>query len=494
VRRPGARGISGVAVSNGREVTLTDSKGRWSLPIEGDWTTFFVIKPRGWRTRLSPQNLPLGYYHHQPQGSPKQQYRGVAPTGPLPESIDFGLVPQKEGDKFTALFCGDPQPRDLREVGYLAQTVVPELRGTEAAFGVSLGDIAFNNLSTFEPLNEAMGLIGIPWHNVIGNHDLNFDAPDNQHANESFRRVYGPPYYSFDYGPVHFILLRNVEWLGRSADKGKGGASYRGCLGERQLEFIANDLRQVPQNRLVVLMMHIPLRHGTEFNPRGETADRHELYRLIEDRPYTLSFSAHTHHHAHLFMGAEEGWGGAQPHHHIITGTLCGSWFRGAPDERGVPHGTMADGTPRGHLALQFDGHRYSMDGYRVFGRPSNYQMHIELPAAIPQAQVEATPVAVNVFNGSSRSTVKMRCSQGDIWRVLPKVLEPDPRFVRLAERDSGLESPYFQLPAPMPRCPHLWKGTLPQGLGPGTHLVEVVATDMFGNTHHGCQSVRIVA
>jgi hypothetical protein len=490
-RTRGDRGIAGVAVSNGRDICVTDRNGRWRLPVEDEQTTFFVIKPRNWMTTLSKDNLPRAYYIHQPEGSPKLRFPGISPTGPLPETIDFPLTPRPEPDRFKALFCGDPQPRNAVEVGYLAQTVVPHLAGADAMFGVSLGDIMFDNLSLFEPLNEAMGLIGIPWHNVVGNHDLNFDAVDNRHATETFRRVYGPAYYSFDCGPVHFLVLNNIEWTGRSAD-GKQGGSYRGGLGERQLEFIKNDLNLVPQNRLVVLMFHIPLHPGFDSGAGAQTMDRQELYRLIEHRPHTLSFSAHLHRHHHLFVGAEDGWQGAKPHHHIITGTLCGSWFAGAPDERGIPHATMSDGTPRGYLEVEFNGANYNIDGYRVLQKPHSHQMNIDLPAELGREKIGETPVYVNVFNGSMRSKVRMRCGAGDAWRELEKVDEPDPSFVRLVERDQELAAPYRKLPLPA-ACSHLWRGSLPPDLPTGTHAIEVIATDMFGNKHRDIRPIRIV-
>lgn len=491
-RGPHDRGLGGVAVSNGREVTLTDDHGRWELPLDGEATTFFVIKPRGWRPRLSAHHLSLGYYHHQPAGSPRQQYAGIAPTGPLPESIDFALTPQEEGDKFSALICGDPQPRNLREVGYLARTVVPELIGTEAAFGVSLGDIAFDDLTTHEPLVEAFGLIGVPWFNVLGNHDLNYDARDNRFAYESFRRVFGPTWFSFDHGPVHFIVLNNIAWTGADPNVPASKGSYEGRLGDRQLEFVAQDLQHVPKSRLVVLLMHIPLHRGFDPRPSGSTTDRQALYRLIEDRPHTVSFSAHTHFLGHVFLDEQDGWRGAWPHHHIIAGALCGSWFRGAPDAQGVPHGLMADGTPRGFFEVQFKGHQFSMDGYRSLGQPRDYQMQIELPGEIAAPQIGAAEVFANVFNGTDASVVKMRCGAGDAWRAMTRVEAADPRVARLHERDKDLQPPWLPAQAPMPNCPHLWRAVLPEGLGPGTHLVEVMATDLFGHTHRGARPFRI--
>jgi hypothetical protein len=488
--RRGDRGIAGVAVSNGRDICITDKNGRWRLPIEGEQTTFFVIKPRNWMTPLSKNNLPRAFYIHQPEGSPALRFSGVRPTGPLPESIDFPLTQRDEPDQFKALVCGDPQPRNSTEISYLARTVVPQLAGTDALFGVSLGDIMFNDLSLYDSLNEAMGLAGVPWHNVVGNHDLNQDAVDNRHSTETFRSVFGPTYYSFDCGPVHFLVLNNVEWMGRQA---KGGPAYRPGLGERQLEFIRNDLKLVPQNRLAVLMFHIPLFRGFDPNaaPGTPSADRQELYRLIENRPHTLSFSAHTHAHNHFFLDSADGWRGAKPHHHVNTGTLCGSWFAGPPDERGIPNGTMADGTPRGYLEVEFDGNGYNIDGYRVLQRPKNHQMNITAPPEIAREKLGEAAVYANVFNGSARSKVRLRCGAGYQWRELEQVKEHDPAFVRQVERTQEVPPPYHKFPGPSV-CSHLWRASLPTDLSNGTHAIEVVATDMFGNEHSDVRPIRV--
>ncbi len=231
----GEKPLAGVKVSNGHTLVATDKAGRYTIPVDDD-DIVFVIKPRGYRSPLSENKLPRFYYIHKPHGSPKSQYPGVEPTGPLPASIDFPLYEQKEPDAFRAILFGDPQPRDQKEVDFVSHDVVEELIGTDASFGVTLGDIAFNDLDTFESLNSTIALVGIPWYNVIGNHDINFEAKHDHHADETFERVYGPPYYSFDYGQVHFIVLDDIEWF---IPKEGGKGEYRGGLGDEQMEFIA---------------------------------------------------------------------------------------------------------------------------------------------------------------------------------------------------------------------------------------------------------------
>jgi len=342
------RPLSGIRISNGRRIVKTDADGRYKLPVEGD-TIVFVIKPRGWRTAHNEHRLPRFYYIHKPAGSPKLKYPGVEPTGPLPESIDFPLYPQDEPEQFRAILFGDPQPRDQQEVDYMAHDVVEELVGTDASFGVTLGDIVFDDLSLFEPQARVIALLGIPWYNVIGNHDINFDAGHDHHSDETFERIFGPSYYAFDYGPVHFLVLDDVQWLVNEEGKGR----YRGGLGEEQMEFVRNDLALIPENQLVVLLMHIPL---------VDVHDRHQLYRLIEKRPFCISISAHKHVHQHRFITRKDGWRGPKPHHHIVNVTVSGSWWQGAADKRGIPHTLMADGAPNGYSIISFDGHRYRLD------------------------------------------------------------------------------------------------------------------------------------
>ena len=145
-RDQGEPGIGGVRVSNGSAITVTDSDGGYSLDVDDD-TILFVIKPRGWQVPMNELNLPQFYYIHKPAGSPPSRFAGVPPTGELPASVDFPLHPNNEPDRFEAILFGDTQPRDGKEVNYIAHDVVEDVIGTDAAFGVTMGDIVFDDLS-----------------------------------------------------------------------------------------------------------------------------------------------------------------------------------------------------------------------------------------------------------------------------------------------------------------------------------------------------------
>ena len=483
VRDANEEGIPGVRVSNGRDIVVTDEEGRYAIPVDDD-TIVFVLKPRDWMTPVNEDQLPQYYYIHKPQGSPELRYAGVEPTGDLPESIDFPLIRREEPDTFQAIAFGDTQPRNLREVEYIARDVLTGLIGTDAAFGITLGDIVFDDLTVFEPLNAAIGQIGIPWYNVIGNHDLNFDVPDNTHATETFQRVYGPPYYAFDYGPVHFMALNTIWWH---------GDRYTSRLGDDQLAFVLNNLEALERDQLVVLLMHIPLM---------ETEERDAVYALLSEFPNRLVLAGHWHRLEHHFLGEDQGWPGEEPLHVIIPGMVCGGWWSGHHDEWGIPHTSMYDGAPNGHGLFTFSGNEYRFE-YIPARRPRDFQIAVHAPDAIEFEHAAETVVMANVFGGSERNTVEMRVGNSGEWILMERVEVPDPNYVRLKEMEEEILETLSaheitppasfgrSIPNPRPSS-HLWQATLPGSISRGTHTIHVRSTDMFDQVHDGYRIVRV--
>jgi hypothetical protein len=480
------KGLPDVRVSNGREITKTDARGHYTLPVT-DGSIIFVIKPSGWMTAISDDNLPRYYYIHEPQGSPKFKHAGVDPTGPLPASVDFPLHRMEEPTKFKALFFGDPQVNNQEEINYLAHDIVEDLIGSDAAFGLTMGDISNNNPSLFESVAQTVGRIGIPWYNVPGNHDLNFDAADDAHSTDSFHRTYGPSCFSFDYGGVHFIGLDDVAFTGWVEGSRH---DYKGGLGKDQMEFLRNDLALLPKDQLVVLTMHIPMMEIEELP---------ELLKLLETHPHTFSASAHYHFQQHCFFGKKEGWNGPEPHHHLVNATTCGNWWLGAPDEVGLPHATMRDGAPNGYSIVSFDGNRYSIE-FRAARRSADYQMNIWAPEEVEQDLAEKTDVLVNVFAGSEKSKVEMRVGKEGRWVAMERAAVPDPYYKAAQQADTQARKAQPPTSGPsrdhaMPKAidsPHIWRAGLPAKPPKGTLVVYVRATDMFGQVHANQRIIRI--
>lgn len=245
-------GVPGVRVSNGLDVVTTDNDGRYTLPID-EQSIIFITKPRDHAIPVNAHMLPQFYYIHQPAGSPEgMRYAGIAPTGPLPEQIDFPLIERKESQQFEAILFADPQPQTQRELDYIRDDVIAELIGTDAAFGMTMGDILYDDLSMFPRYNALIAQIGIPWYNVPGNHEINFEAKDDEHSLETFKKFFGPPYYAFEYADALFVVLDNIDYKGRGeADPGdiRGNGGYEARISKRQLRWLEKELEFVDKDR-----------------------------------------------------------------------------------------------------------------------------------------------------------------------------------------------------------------------------------------------------
>jgi C terminal of Calcineurin-like phosphoesterase/N terminal of Calcineurin-like phosphoesterase/Calcineurin-like phosphoesterase len=480
------KGIAGVLVSNGQEVVLTDRDGKYELPLASD-DIIFVIKPSGYQVAVNENELPQFYYIHKPSGSPVLNYQGVVPTGKLPKSIDFPLYKSIENDNFEVLLFGDPQTYTDEELSFFDRTIVSELIDVDhVSFGISLGDEVGNNPDLFVPYSNVISKIGIPWYNVMGNHDMNLDAKADSLSDESFESVFGPATYSFNCGKAHFIILDDI--LSPDPRDGKG---YFGGFTQKQLSFLENDLKYVPQDHLVILAFHIPIWEGYMEHDFFRDSDREALFALLKDFPYTLSISAHSHVQINKFLTKKEGWMQDKPHHHLNLGTTCGAWYRGSLDKNSIPQSIMADGTPQGYAYLKVNNNQYEVS-YKVARYPVDYQMKVYNPKVIGQSDEYISPIYVNFFMGCENDRVSFRVDQGN-WRQMNYTIAFDPSYLHLLhEWDFTRTVIPGKRPSEPRNCYHLWKAFLPSDLSIGEHEIEIRVVDMFGKKHYANSTYQI--
>ena len=422
----GEPGIANVRVSDGVSIDTTDASGRWELNI-ADEAVIFVVKPTGFATPVTSSNIPQFYYVHQSGGSPAGlRYPGIEPTGPLPEQINFALVKNAEPTVFEAILFADTQPETEVELDYIRDTVVSELIGTEAKFGMTMGDIMFDDMSLFPRLIDIIGQIGIPWYNVPGNHELNLLAKDDQYSLETFKRYFGPPYYTFEYGGAHFFVLDNIQYNGNGeSDPGdiRGSGGYIANFGKKQLKWLELALEAVPQDALIFLSMHSPLETYISDEPGVTTQDRKQFFKLLSGREHLYAVAGHTHTTEHRYFTEKDGFKGPSAFHHHVLSTVSGSWWSGPFNEQGIPSTWQRDGTPNGYHLLEVNGNQASVR-FKGAGRAADYQMRIMYDvhhhAIRPDGlrdfrhgelfdgrmtidQVPAASVLVNLFDGGPR-------------------------------------------------------------------------------------------
>ncbi len=477
--------LPGVAVSNGRDIVLTDENGRYELAVS-DHTIIFVIKPANWAVPVDSLQIPRFYHIHSPYGAEGRQYSGLGPMPPLREPVNFPLVPAREPDKFDVLIFADTQPRNKKELHYLARDAVEELTGSDAAFGITLGDLVFDDLDLFDPLNHIISKIGIPWRHIIGNHDLDFSADNNTGARGAYYRHYGPSYYSFAYGPAHFIVLDNNRFIIDADNR-----YYRPELNESQLAFVENELSRLDKDKLLILLMHIPWDDGG-----WNIEQREKLLGLLSDHPNALSLGAHWHRHYHRFLGEDFGFNGEGHHHMVSVGAVSGAWWRGMPDEYGIPHAMMSDGTPAGYGVLHVNGQEAKLH-WQSSRRQPGFQMHIHAPGVIRSEETENMTITANIFNAMPDANVKMRIGENGPWVDMERKADRDP--VRLAavdfeEKMTGLlgdDVPWLEMGGSA-NSYKLWQAKIPEALDPGIHLIHVRSMDRWWR-HDGNKIIRVV-
>ena len=248
----------------------------------------------------------------------------------------------------------------------------------------------YDDLSLFPRYNKIVGRIGVPWYNVPGNHELNFLSPDDRYSLETFKRFFGPTYYSFDYGRVHFVVIDDVDYLGSGSGDPesphpRGRGRYEGRIGERQLSWLRNDLALVDPSRPVVVALHIPLRAALTDAPSVQVEDREALFDALSGRD-VLVLAGHMHVLEHHYFDAEDGFQGPRPLHMQTLSTVSGSWWSGPFDERGIPVSEQRDGTPNGYHVMEVDGDDIRMR-FKAAGHPDDFSAAHRVRRVVPPVQ-----------------------------------------------------------------------------------------------------------
>ncbi|XOV91784.1 MAG: calcineurin-like phosphoesterase C-terminal domain-containing protein [Bacteroidota bacterium] len=481
------QGVEGVKVSNGTEVVLTDSKGKYEIELPPE-SILFISKPANYNIPLNEVQLPQFYYRHYPKGTPKVaewKWPVIEPTGPLPKTIDFALVKGVVPDKFKAMGFADPQTTRDEELDQMRKDMIDALFGNpyEAEFGMVAGDVVNDNLGLYERHNRLMSLIGIPIWNVPGNHDTNPESPNHEYSTETYKSVFGPDYYSFDYGQVHFLALNNIGFLGK-------GNGYVGHIDEQQMQWIENDLKDVPSDKLIMIITHIPLLTYANDGKGVNTDNFKELLRILSKFEYVYGIAGHdTSNSWKVEINHTHGWHGYPFIAHTLAEVRGSGWSRGPRDERGVRNNMMQDGNPNGYYIFYFEGNQVKPRFIPAGGDPTD-RLNIMLDPKLVHAdaakqnhplgldrgkQVDNMLVVVNFFDGGARDTVKLSLD-GNEWVMMEYIERTDPSYVLMHEKYEGTGSAMAEPEV----SSHIWQYPLPK-LDPGIHSVKVIARDEFG-------------
>lgn len=248
IDRNGIRGpgMKGVAVSDGRNVVLTDALGRFTLPADHAKARFVSVSiPSGWRTPI----------HYHPIRSETKDY-------------SFGLTPWAVGKKGQAHrfiqitdteMSSGPQEHYLKMADELKALAASE----KAAFIVHTGDICYEKgLRTHISLINTEKM-GVPVFYCLGNHDLVGYGP---YGEKLFEEIYGPCWYSFNVAGTHYIVL--------PMPYGDRSPSFN-C--DEIAAWMKNDLAVLPKGTPIICFEHDRWTFGDHFDYKGVNLNAHNL-------------------------------------------------------------------------------------------------------------------------------------------------------------------------------------------------------------------------
>ncbi|NUL48269.1 phosphoesterase [Cellulosimicrobium funkei] len=504
-------GIADVSVSNGRDIVTTDEDGAYELPAFDNMTAF-VTQPAGYQVPVDDENVAQFHYHHLPEGSPELKYGGLEPTGALPAAVNFPLAQDEDAAASTqeCLVGGDVQTYTEEEIEYARAGAFADLAarsGYENCGALFVGDVAGDDLSLYPGIRTLTEMINGPARFLPGNHDIDFDATEQEHAFDSYRAGLGPEYYSYDVGDAHFVALNNVEY------PFSGDTTYNGAIDEEQMEWLRQDIANTPEDKLVVIAAHIPLLGFADQNGTQHQTDQvKEIHELLEGRE-AISLAGHV----HAIENMREGDSLASwkelfdvdelPFPHLTVGAISGDWYSGEMLDGGYPTALQRDGAYPGVLTMDLEGNQVS-ERFTRTGDDGTDQMALGLntpayrdwfeenidaedaapefedPLTVGQDELADTWLTTNFFMGATGSTVEVSVDGGKAQaaeRTQP--MEGEEQYSGAEYSDpTAVQEQLVHGGSVADRTSHLWRLPVPEDLEAGEHTAEVTATDVHGN------------
>nr|WP_296772320.1 metallophosphoesterase family protein [Selenomonas sp.] len=257
----------------------------WQIPAQEDFFTDDGVKNNQYLARIQDLEADADY-----------EYRVVAED----DATSWHPLHTAGKGAFSCLIFPDSQSSDYSDWENLAQNAAQ--RNPEAAFFINMGDIVDNGEDHTQWQAWFHGVDGlidrIPFVPLMGNHetyDQNwkvrlpeaylhyFVVPENN--SNSFNRYY----YSFDYGPVHFIVL-NSQWDETEEFK-------PGLLAE-QLTWLRKDASQSQAPWKIVLVHKDVLQYRIHKRPERQEgiSDLGRAFMpLFDELGVDIVFTAHLH-------------------------------------------------------------------------------------------------------------------------------------------------------------------------------------------------------
>lgn len=360
--------VSGVVVSDGVETTLTDKDGIYQLKSSKETGYVFISVPSGYECELN--------------GVFPDHYRTLVSAANVPENHSFTLN-KVDQSSYKVIFMGDMHianrnaNNDLGQFKRVASDINSYVKGlgTKRIYGITLGDMTwdlywykenYNPQDYHKTINECLS--GLPIYHTIGNHDNDMRAIGNKSAKSPFAVNVAPPYYSFNIGGVHYIMLDNVDCVNYVGDEKRN--HIEGQIYDPQWEWLAKDLQYVDKSTPILVMMHVPVFSTTGVNTFSKNMkDADKLLNALAGFQTVHYVTGHTH-RSYNIVPEDAITGGRNIYEHNLS-AICSDWWWSGNLTPGLLQAT--DGTPSGYGVWDITGKDIKWI-YKCAGKDENFQ------------------------------------------------------------------------------------------------------------------------
>ena len=369
-------GVSSVLVTDGVSVVATDIQGKYQLNSTSNCRFIYYTLPSGYESPIE-NGIPVFY-----QLIDKSKKIQIA---------NFEIHKSKKSQlKHAFIMVGDPQVSNSTELDMLKSFIADmnttsESLSTEMpVIAISTGDNVFDKQALFDDYKYVISKTNLPFYQVMGNHDLDYNNRSDELSDITFTSKFGPSNYSFNLGNIHYVVLKDVFYYGYSYH-------YMGYVTEKQLDWLQKDLSFIKPGSTVVLSYHIPTIYGESEEGEKYTLlsnsvmNRDALFKILS--PYNVHIMAgHSHTQWNTIIS-----------HSIfehVHSAACSAWWQG-------PIGI--DGTPKGYTVYLVNGDSLSWY-YKIVGMDKNEQFKVYPVGSDP---LYPTSFIANVYNYDSAWSVK---------------------------------------------------------------------------------------
>lgn len=265
---------------------------------------------------------------------------------------------------FNLIVVGDPQPQTEEQITRLEGEILPaidaivdEYRATGYPTAILLtGDVVWDTMAFLPRVKAMFESLGVPVYAVIGNHDHAADVVDDEPLAESYyEAVFGARNYSVALGNSHLFALDNIDYTSHD--------DYRIAVSPKQRRWLRREVRKIPAEQRVVVMMHAP---AVDYRT-GETLDYAERIQKIVGRRELHFITGHRHRHATADIAPNVV-------EHSVAQVSGNLWF--AP--------VCSDGTPRGVFCVEERDNSLSWY-HRLLGHDGNKQIVVYPENSVPE-------------------------------------------------------------------------------------------------------------